>query len=172
MQVRTKIRFDAVEKARKLLESVPAHEREEMTKSHAIRLLIPQIRDAQSKGYSIEAIAKMLCESGVQVSAHLIKDLVWKVGARRESERGGVDKPPRRRTPAAREGDAAARQEASAHEASTKPLANKAVTATSGRSGHEVPTGESLPRGQSPASTGTSPPRRSTFVPRPDTKDI
>ncbi|HEV3193151.1 MAG TPA: hypothetical protein VGY54_21735, partial [Polyangiaceae bacterium] len=99
MQARTKIRFDAVERARKLLESTPAPEIEEVTKSHAVRILIPQILDAHSKGHSMEAITQMLSESGVIVSVHLVKNLIW----RRESERDGSHKRTRRRTTVSRE---------------------------------------------------------------------
>jgi len=41
MQARTKIRFDAVDRARKLLETAPAPEIDEVTKSHAVRIHIP-----------------------------------------------------------------------------------------------------------------------------------
>lgn len=171
MQARTKIRFDAVERARKLLENVRPPEIEEVTKSQAVRLLLPQIREAQSKGHTIEAIARMLSESGVTVSAHLVKDLVWKVGARRESKGEAVAKPARRRTPAPADADSPPRPEATSSEPPAHPTATKASTTTPA-SPRQAPSGDSAPRGQSPAPTGASPQRRSTFVPRPDTKDI
>jgi hypothetical protein len=171
MQARTKIRFDAVERARKLLEDVRPPEIEEVTKSQAVRLLLPQIREAQSKGHSIEAIARMLSESGVQVSAHLVKDLVWKVGARRESKGEAAAKPARRRAPASVDADSPSPKEATSKEPPVQSIATKASTTIAG-SAEQAPSGDSAPRGQSPAPSGASPQRRSTFVPRPDTKDI
>ncbi len=171
MQARTKIRFDAVERARKLLESVRPPEIEEVTKSHAIRLLLPQIREAQSKGHSIEAIARMLSESGVTVSAHLIKDLVWKIGARGESKGEAVLKPARRKAAAPADARSRSPHEPTSKDPQVHPNAT-ASTAIPTASAQQAPNAETAPRGQGPAPTGASPQRRSTFVPRPDTKDI
>jgi hypothetical protein len=172
MQTRTKIRFDAVERARKLLENVAPPELEEVTKSQAVRLLLPQIREAQSKGHSIEAIARMLSESGVPVSAHLVKDLVWKVGARRDSKSEAGAKPARRRTPVPMGADSPSREEATSKEPPVHPTATEASTTATTASAQQAPSGDGAPRGPSPAPSGASPQRRSTFVPRPDTKDI
>jgi hypothetical protein len=49
MQARLKIRCDAIDRARKLLETVATPTMEEVTKSEAVRMLLPQIRDARSK---------------------------------------------------------------------------------------------------------------------------
>ncbi len=76
MQRQTKIRFDAIKRAQKLLEAAPEPRPEEVTESHAARILIPQIRDAQSKGYSLRAIASLLLDSGMPVSASLLKTVL------------------------------------------------------------------------------------------------
>jgi hypothetical protein len=162
MQARTKIRFDAVERARKLLEDVRPPEIEEVTKSQAIRLLLPQIREAQSKGHSIEAIARMLSESGVPVSAHLVKDLVWKVGARPESKRESVAKPARRRAPSPSDPGSPSLVEATSKEPAVHPTATKASTTATPASAPQAPSGDGASRGQSPAPSGASSQRRST----------
>jgi hypothetical protein len=156
MQARTKIRFDAIEQARKLLENAPPPEIEEVTKSHAIRLLLPQIREAQSRGYSIEAITRMLSESGVQVSAHLVKDLVWRLGTRRASQRDPGKRPAQRRTASSPGMGDSSRQAAP----STKANVGSA------------PRDDAAPRDPSLLPSAASSPRRSSLLPRPDTKDI
>jgi hypothetical protein len=172
MQARTKIRFDAIEQARKLLENAPPPEIEEVTKSHAIRLLLPQIREAQSKGYSIEAITRMLSESGVQVSAHLVKDLVWRLGTRRASQRNAGSKPARRRTAPSPERGDLSRQAAASNEPSTKANANQAPKGTVTDNAEQAPRDDAAPREPNPQPPAASSPRRSSVVPRPDTKEV
>jgi hypothetical protein len=171
MQARTKIRFDAIEQARRLLENAPPPETEEVTKSHAIRLLLPQIREAQSRGYSIEAITRMLSESGVQVSAHLVKDLVWRLGTRRASQRDPGKRSARRRTASSPERGDPSRQATPSNEPSTKANAGSATKTTLTDNGEQVPRDDATPRDPSLQPSAASSPRRSSLLPRPDTKD-
>ena len=168
MQARTKIRFDAVDRARKLLETAPAPEIEEVTKSHAVRILIPQILDAHSKGYSMEAITRMLSESGVVVSVHLVKNLIW----RRESEHQDSHNRTRKRGTVSREDGARARQRPASNDVVAKAQSIKGAAPTADRSDHEVPLGGRSPAASNLPPNGVTTHRRSTFVPRPDTKDI
>jgi len=168
MQARTKIRFDAVDRARKLLETAPAPEIEEVTKSHAVRILIPQILDAHSKGYSMEAITRMLSETGVVVSVHLVKNLIW----RRESEHQDSHKRTRKRSTGSRENGARTQQRPASNDFVAKTQSIKSAAPMAVRSEHEVLPGSRSPAASNLPPNGVTTPRRSTFVPRPDTKDI
>jgi hypothetical protein len=67
MNSKTKIRLDAIEPMQRALESLPEFRAEQITKSHAVQMLTTQIRAAQAKGYSLEAIGKLLAEGGVPI---------------------------------------------------------------------------------------------------------
>jgi hypothetical protein len=67
MNSKSKIRLDAIEPMQRALESLPEFRAEQITKSHAVQMLTTQIRAAQAKGYSLEAIGKLLAEGGVPI---------------------------------------------------------------------------------------------------------
>jgi hypothetical protein len=172
MQARQKIRCDAIDRARKFLETVTTPTIEEVTKSEAVRMLLPQIREARSKGYGLEAIAKMLSESGVTASASLVRDLLTEANAPLVS---GLDARPKsahvRKSPA--RGVCVQPRHASSSGASDSKTAPEATRAT-------TPDGSLRPAGTGDGATpvvkspsvGQSVVRRSTFVPRPDTENI
>jgi hypothetical protein len=68
MQPRTKIRLEAIRQVQCALDELPEYCVEEVSKAEAIRRLLPQILAMQSKGYRLEAIARMLTNNGVPVS--------------------------------------------------------------------------------------------------------
>ncbi|MGH7437447.1 MAG: hypothetical protein ACRENE_17355 [Polyangiaceae bacterium] len=67
MNPKTRIRFDAIDPARRALTALPEFKAEQITKAHAVQLLATEIRAAQAKGYSMEAIAKVLGEQNVAI---------------------------------------------------------------------------------------------------------
>jgi hypothetical protein len=76
MQAKTKIRLEAIEQVQRALEALPEYRAEEVTKTKAIRILITQIRATQSKGYSLEAIGKVLSERGIPITAAALRAYV------------------------------------------------------------------------------------------------
>ncbi len=60
--------IDEVHRLGRFLEERPEHQRTEVTRREAIRILAPQIAGLQSKGYTIAAIASMLSGHGVDIS--------------------------------------------------------------------------------------------------------
>lgn len=67
MNSKIKIRLDAIEAMQRTLESLPEFRAEQITESHAVQMLKTQIRAAQAKGYSLEAIGKLFAEGGVPI---------------------------------------------------------------------------------------------------------
>jgi DNA-binding transcriptional MerR regulator len=172
MQARLKIRCDAVERARKLLETVTTPTVEEVTKSEAVRMLLPQICEARSKGYSLEAIAKMLSESGVTASASLVRDLLTEANASLVSGLDARSKSARLRKSPVREVRAHPRHEPSSGALDSKTAPEVTRAANPDRSIRPEGTGDgATPVVKSP-SVGQPVVRRSTFVPRPDTENI
>ena len=51
------------------------------SKTSPSRMVLPQIREARSKGYGLDAIAKILSEGGVTASACLVRDLLTEATA-------------------------------------------------------------------------------------------
>jgi hypothetical protein len=168
MQARTKIQCDAIGRAQKLLETAPVAPIEEVTKSNAVRILIPQIRDARSKGYSVDAIAKMLSESGVPASASLIKALLSEVGSRCLPEPHSPPGPSRRRKVPSLGVRPPPREELSPNTSAPKELTRTGLAATADRTRVQ----DGMEGNATPASKSPSVARRSAFVPRPDTEDI
>jgi hypothetical protein len=51
------------------------------SKKSPSRMVLPQIREARSKGYGLDAIAKILSEGGVTASASLVRDRLTEANA-------------------------------------------------------------------------------------------
>ncbi len=67
MNSKTTIRLGSIEPAQRTLESMPEYKSETITKAQAIKMLITPILAARSKGYSLEAIAKILSDCGIPI---------------------------------------------------------------------------------------------------------
>lgn len=68
MTTKPRIRIDLIDQVQQVLDALPKHQPDEVTKSQAIERLLPQIRESQSKGYSLVAIGKVLTERGIPVT--------------------------------------------------------------------------------------------------------
>jgi hypothetical protein len=76
MMFKAKIRLDSIERAHRALDALPQHKPDELTKAQAIQMLLDDIRATQSKGYSLDAIGKMLCEAGVPITTGALRAYV------------------------------------------------------------------------------------------------
>ena len=136
------------------------------------RMVLPQIREARSKGYGLDAIAKILSESGVTASASLVRDLLTEANAPLVFGRAARAKSAHVRKSPVRGVRVQPRHEPSsgASDSKTDPEATRATTPE--RSLRPAATGDgATPVVKSP-SVGQPVVRRSTFVPRPDTENI
>jgi hypothetical protein len=81
MNSKTRIRVDTIEPAQRALESLPEFRSEDLTKAQAVQMMIPQIRTAQSKGYSLEAISKVLSDRGIPIPIGSLRAYVSEANA-------------------------------------------------------------------------------------------
>ncbi len=77
-----KISIELIKRIEAELAALPPCPAREVTKTEAIRKLAPLIAGMQSKGYSHEAIAAMLSERGVSVSAIVLKTYLKRAKSR------------------------------------------------------------------------------------------
>jgi len=167
MDPKNKFTAEAVRKLQQSLDEVTPYQATELTKQQMIHTLSPQILALRSKGYSWTAVAAMLSERGVPVSVAALRTYLRRVREEAPNEA------PRSPTKRLRDGRTVARQ----------PERSPIVSA-SPQSGETSPAGKPQPHGASPASAVAAqhatapaprreqPPRRSAFIPRPDTDDI
>ena len=73
MTAKPRIRVDLIDEVQQALHALPQHQPDEVTKSQAIQRLLPQIRESQSKGYSLAAIGKVLTERGIAVTTGALR---------------------------------------------------------------------------------------------------
>ncbi len=170
MNPKKTIELNAIQKTQEALEALPPYEAKELTKAKAIGALMTQIRGAQSKGYSLDAIARMLSERGIPITTSALRATLS------DAKPGGVKKR-RRKTKSAAQAATNSSPNAAATEASPeKPVATK------------VPAGQAKPNvpgvtpnvdlGWDPAAPSEkvvqeqAAARRQGFYVRPDTKNI
>jgi hypothetical protein len=84
-----KIQLDSIERAHRALDALPEHRPEHLSKMQAIQKLIGPIRSTQSKGYSLEAIGKVLSECGIPITTGALRAYVSEATA----NDGGRKKP-------------------------------------------------------------------------------
>jgi hypothetical protein len=166
------IRVADVERLQRTMEGVPEQRVEEVTTLQAVRMLSSQIRGMQTKGYGLAAIAELLSDNGVVVTAKTLKTYLSEArtaGGRKSRRKAKTHRPvgtgaavtvPKTAVEAhAASGDAqpGARVVAKAAPAATMPSAPTAPVVT--------------PKGTARATDDASS-RRSAFVPKEDTRDI
>ncbi len=171
-----KIRVADIERLRRTLENVPEHRVEEVTTVQAVRMLTSEIHAMQAKGYGLPAIAELLSENGVVVTAATLKSYLSqaKMAGRKKS---GTKTKTRRGADSGAEGTAPATESKAGGEGSTALIDKQQGTGpvTKAPPGVRTPTplaattttiAKGIPR---PEDGGT---RRSAFVPKEDTRDI
>jgi hypothetical protein len=180
MQLR-KVRVAEVERVRRTMVDVPEHQAEEVTLAQAVRMLFPEIRAMQSKGYGLPAVAEHLKENGLALSTKTLKAYLKEAGAG-----GGRSKP---RNPKVRRSETADAPAASAASTGPSKLPLSPSTGSPGAQQSARVTPRAAPPAPTPptasapsVATKASPgaprsgeeagTRRSSFVPKEDTRDI
>ena len=170
------IRVADIERLQRTLESAPEQRVEEVTTVQAIRLLSSQIHGMQAKGYGLPAIAELLSDNGLAVTATTLKTYLSEAraaGGRKNRRKAKTRRPDGARPPATgpTTGSKAAVEGNAASEAAqpgARVIANAAPKAT-------TPAGPTAPAVTAKATTRPSEEassRRSAFVPKEDTRDI
>jgi hypothetical protein len=168
MDPKNKFTAEAVQQLQQSLGEVPAYRPTELSKQQTLRALSPQILALRSKGYSWTAVAAMLSERGLPVSVAALRTHLRRVREETANER------PRSPTKRLRDvrGDAHQSQlpppiasapapNGETRSAASGPLPNAPTASTAG-----------VQHATTPGPRREPEPRRSTFVVRPDTKDI
>ena len=68
-----RVRVADIERLKRTLENVPEHRAEEVTTAQAVRMLSSEIDAMQAKGYGLPAIAELLSDNGLAVTAMTLK---------------------------------------------------------------------------------------------------
>jgi hypothetical protein len=170
------IRVSDIERLQRTMENVPEQPVEEVTTMQAIRMLSSQIRAMQAKGYGLSAIAELLSDNGVVVTAKTLKTYLGEAraaGGRKNRRKTKVHRPITDGAPATGP-TTESKRAAEAHAAlgDAQPGGRAIAKAT--------PAATTPPASAAPAVTpkGTARPsdeassRRSAFVPKEDTRDI
>jgi hypothetical protein len=177
-----KIPMTAIDQIQRELQNAPECPVAEISKVRAVRLLAPQIHSMQSKGYSLVAIAAMLTDKGLAVTASALKSYLY---VAKEDRAMGRKKPSRRMRdsapnhPADRTRPVTRIDTEAPHEAPAAPKASDSKVASAS---------DVAPKPQSPAASPSAPPttgqkavaprtpevapRRSAFMPSKDSEDI
>jgi hypothetical protein len=171
-----RVRVADIERLKRTLENVPEHRAEEVTTAQAVRLLSSQIHAMQAKGYGLPAIAELLGDNGLAVTATTLKTYLS------EARTAGGRKN-RRKSKSHRAGGAGveatapttdSKRTVEAHAAAgdahpgARGIAKAALAATTA----PAPTEPAVtPKGTARPSDDASS-RRSAFVPKEDTRDI
>src|ERR1019366_3809365 len=145
-----RVRVADIERLKRTLENVPEHQAEEVTTAQAVRMLSSQIHAMQAKGYGLPAIAELLSDNGLAVTATTLKTYL-------SETRAAGGRKNRRKSKAHRPVGTGARGIAKVAPAATTPPAPTAPAVT--------PKGTARPNDDASA-------RRSAFVPKEDTRDI
>ena len=175
MQTR-KVRVADIERLKRTMENVPEHQAEEVTTAQAVRMLSSQIHSMRGKGYGLPAIAELLSDNGLAVTATTLKTYL-------NEARAAGGRKSRRKTKA--------RRPVGTEAAATNPTTgSKPAVETRAAPGDAQPgtrvvakaapavTTPTAPTAPAVASKGTSrasddaSSRRSAFVPKEDTRDI
>lgn len=112
-EARSRVRVTLVEELANTLGAMAVHEPEVVTKQEAVRRLLPSIRGAQEKGYSVRRIAALLSEGGPAISGSTLKSYIKHAAGRS----GGVKR--RRKTG----------PKVASRDASSQPANNESVVA-------------------------------------------
>jgi hypothetical protein len=172
----------AIEKIQRELQDAPECPVEEVSKIRAVRLLAPQICAMQSKGYSLAAIAAMLSDKGLTVTAAALKSYL---NVAKEAQATEGRKPPKRaRNRIANRSDDGNRTIPRTGVQGTSVPQSPANAAEPSNPNHSVATAttpipsvptSASPKGSErpvPSRSSETPPRRSVFTPSKDSEDI
>ena len=170
------IRVADIESLKRTMENVPEQRVEEVTTMQAIRMLSSQIHAMQAKGYGLPAIAELLSDNGVVVTAKTLKTYLGEARAAggRKNRRKAKTQPPAGTGAAATAPTTESTRAVEAHAASGDAHPGTRVVAKA------APVAATPPAPEAPAVTpkGTvrqsdeASSRRSAFVPKEDTRDI
>ena len=176
-----KICASAIEELQRELGGAPERYRDEFNQKEAVRVLFPEIRAMQSKGYSVAEIAQLLSDRGVEVRASSLRTLLSIFRCAAEKSRVHRALKARKETASATR-IAAVDQRSLLAKRPPERSGDRAATAAAVQR-RETPTMPAHGAQKPPATSGSSQrlstaasservARPGTFIPREDTDDI
>jgi hypothetical protein len=175
-----KIPMSTIQNTLRVLEDAPACVTKEVTKVEAMRLLLPQIRAMQAKGYAVAHIANVLSETGISLTEVTLKNYLHRLKVpadkgptRRGKQTVAIDRPtledaPKSPAPKLNQAGGESGPPASPRRESVGPSGAALPEARSGTSSDSAES----PRRIMPPSPQDTAARRAGFTVRPDTKNI
>jgi hypothetical protein len=171
-----KIRVADIERLRRTLENVPESRVEEVTTVQAVRMLTSEIYAMQAKGYGLRAIAELLSENSVVVTAATLKNYLSqaKMAGRKKS---GTKTKTRRGGDSGAEGTAPGngiegRGEGSAASIDRQEGARVVTKSAAWGEDAHASSGDDEVNREGDSASRRRGARRSAFVPKEDTRDI
>jgi hypothetical protein len=180
--------MDAVKKLQRRLAGMPDYKPRLVTKTEAVRLLLPEIHSMQKRGYSLSAIAGFLSEDGVGVSVMTLKATMKHAGERKRRKKRSTEVPALSPPLGGREVSTKPERRAAASNPETKAVVHGGAGPAPRASDASAPEGSkkkdpegalvspTRPNAERPKEVSPTPaaatPRRSSFVVREDTEDL
>jgi hypothetical protein len=168
MEPKNKFTAEAVQQLQQSLGEVPPYHPTELSKQQTLRTLSPQILALRSKGYSWTAVAAMLSERGLPVSAAALRTHLRRVREEAANEK------PRSPTKRLRDVRGEAHQSQLPPQIASAPVPSGETPPATRASLPSAPTASTaaVPHTMTPGPRRELEPHRSTFAVRPDRKDI
>ena len=171
-----RVRVADIERLKRTLENVPEHRAEEVTTAQAIRMLSSQIHAMQAKGYGLPAIAELLGDNGLAVTATTLKTYLSETraaGGRKNRRKSKAHRPVGTgATATAPTTDSKRAVEAHVASGDAEPGARGIAKVAPAATTPPAPTAPAVtPKGTARPNDDASA-RRSAFVPKEDTRDI
>jgi hypothetical protein len=170
------IRVSDIERLQRTMENVPEQPVEEVTTMQAIRMLSSQIHAMQAKGYGLSAVAELLSDNGVVVTAKTLKTYLGEARAAggRKNRRKVKAQRPLTAEAAATAPTTESKRAVEAHAASgdAQPGARVVAKAPPPATTPPPPTALAVAPKAAARPSDDASSRRSAFVPKEDTRDI
>jgi|CZKU01.1.fsa_nt_gi hypothetical protein len=171
-----RVRVADIERLKRTLENVPEHHAEEVTTAQAVRMLSSQIHAMQAKGYGLPAIAELLSDNGLAVTATTLKTYLSETraaGGRKNRRKSKAHRPVGTgATATAPTTDSKRAVEAHVASGDAEPGARGIAKVAPAATTPPAPTAPAVtPKGTARPNDDASA-RRSAFVPKEDTRDI
>jgi hypothetical protein len=171
-----KVHISTIDEVLRAAEEAPALNETEVSKSEAMRRLVPALRAMQGKGYGLAQIARLLSDKGIAITEVALKHYMHRVGGRPAA---GVPRVPKRDRASDRVGTGPApipgtgtrpNVHGTPTPVSTAERPDRKPPATGpARTNPEAPTAPAEVPRRGPESLGSEPPPlRAGFVVRPD----
>lgn len=86
------IKRDTIRKSVEVLRGLPRKEKEDFALREAVYEMYQEIGEVLGKGYSLDEVAEILSQSGVQIKGPTLKQYLTEIKRKKSKKRGGVSR--------------------------------------------------------------------------------